>query len=382
MVRICAAAVMVATFACLLLNTASSSDVDTFETTTFIAVADTFITSKYPDVNWGDWYSFWVGWSDAGGIQRGLVDFDISAIPRGATVIDASLQLWCSHASRPASAITIRACRITLSWDEMTATWSSMAAGYDYYDCHVREVRSHEDGWINFDVRDLVQAWVDRTKPPYGIMLTGPDEPPENYRAFSSKEFVTGWEPRLIVDWIEPMPSPMPSPSPTLTPTPISSPYSIYLPIIVKNYQPLPPVVTPTPTITLTATPTVTPTPTQVPVGNPTIAYIRYETRDEYIRITNQGSSWQDMTGWKIQSYANIDGGCQPTDQWYTFPAGYILDAGASVRVHSGPDAIHDPPGDLRWTTRYIWNNDGDKAILYDSAGNIVDTYCYGECCP
>lgn len=166
-----------------------------------------------------------------------------------------------------------------------------------------------------------------------------------------------------------PVPTATPTPTPTATATPVLSPT---------------PAETPTPTVTptATATPTPTPTPTQVPVGNLTIAYIRYETRDEYIRITNQGSSWQDMTGWKIQSYANINGGCQPTDQWYTFPAGYILDAGASVRVHSGPDAIHDPPGDLRWTTRYIWNNDGDKAILYDSAGNVVDTYCYGECCP
>jgi len=167
--------------------------------------------------------------------------------------------------------------------------------------------------------------------------------------------------------------------------------YTVFLPIILKGHQPAPPVATPTPTttatpatptLTPTATPTLTPTPTETPTGNLVITYIRYETRDEYIQITNQGTASQDMTNWKIQSYANIDGGCQPTDQWYTFPAGYILDAGASVRVHSGPDAIHDPPGDLKWTTRYIWNNDGDKAVLYDAVGNVVDSYCYGECCP
>jgi len=112
------------------------------------------------------------------------------------------------------------------------------------------------------------------------------------------------------------------------------------------------------------------------------ITYIRYETRDEYIRLTNQSTISQDMTDWRIQSYANVDGGCEPADQWYTFPAGYVLDAGASVRVHSGPDAYSDPPSDLRWTGRYMWNNDGDKGILHDAAGTVVDTYCYGECCP
>ena len=193
--------------------------------------------------------------------------------------------------------------------------------------------------------------------------------------------------------------------------------YTILLPLILKDYKP-PPIVTPTPTATLTRTPTctptstgtptptfsptptktstptatptptstptaiATPTPTEVLVSEVVIAHIRYETRDEYIRIANQGTASQSMTAWKIQSYKNIDGGCQPTDQWYTFPTGYILAPGASVRIHSGPDAYSSPPSDLLWTTGYIWHNDGDKAILYDATGSVVDTYCYRECCP
>ena len=112
------------------------------------------------------------------------------------------------------------------------------------------------------------------------------------------------------------------------------------------------------------------------------IANIGYETRDEYIEIKNQGTASQDMTNWKIQSYQNIGGGCEPTDQWYTFPGGYILDAGVSVRIHSGPDAYNSPPSDLLWTTQYIWHNDGDKAVLYNATGSVVDTDCYNECCP
>lgn len=133
---------------------------------------------------------------------------------------------------------------------------------------------------------------------------------------------------------------------------------TVLLPIVFNAYSPPPP------------------TPDVV------IASIRYETRDEYIEIKNQGTASQDMTNWKIQSYENIGGGCEPTNQWYTFPGGYILDAGSSVRIHSGPDAYNSPPSDLLWVTQYIWHNDGDKAVLYNTTGSVIDTDCYNECCP
>ena len=37
---------------------------------------------------------------------------------------------------------------------------------------------------------------------------------------------------------------------------------------------------------------------------------------------------------------------------------------------------------DLPWVTQHYWNNNGDKAILYNAADEVVDTYCYEECCP
>ena len=119
-----------------------------------------------------------------------------------------------------------------------------------------------------------------------------------------------------------------------------------------------------------------------MPTSNVIIGYIKYSGSDEYIRIDNQGTASQTMTGWKIQSYANRDGDCDPTNQWFTFPGGYVLNYGSSVRVHSGPDAYSNPPSDLKWTGGYIWHNDGDKAILYNAASTVVDTYCYKECCP
>ncbi|MFQ5594584.1 MAG: lamin tail domain-containing protein, partial [Anaerolineae bacterium] len=61
---------------------------------------------------------------------------------------------------------------------------------------------------------------------------------------------------------------------------------------------------------------------------------------------------------------------------------GYILGAGASVRIHSGRDAVDNPPTDLLWIRRSIWNNSGDRADLLNAEGHLVDTYSYGECAP
>ena len=215
----------------------------------------------------------------------------------------------------------------------------------------------------------------------------------------------------LVMLWTETVPSPTLSltPTPTGTATQTDTPVQTNTPTPTATSTPTPthtltptqtrtptgtPTATSTPTPTSTATPTktstathtptltATSTPTELPTSELIIGYIRYETGDEYIRIDNQGTASQDTTNWKIQSYKNTDGGCEPTDQWYTFPVGYILDPLASVYVHSGPGATDNPPMHLKWTGTYIWHNEGDVAVLYDTAEGEVDRYCYGECWP
>jgi competence protein ComEC len=86
---------------------------------------------------------------------------------------------------------------------------------------------------------------------------------------------------------------------------------------------------------------------------------------DEFVEISNLGASGQLMTGWRLHSVVG--------NQWYYFPFGYTLPAGQAVRVHSGPQALYSLPYELRWTTDYIWNNEGDEARLYDAQNEMVD---------
>jgi len=154
----------------------------------------------------------------------------------------------------------------------------------------------------------------------------------------------------------------------------------LYLPLLMV--QPVAPTTTPTATSLPTWTPTVTPSPTWTPTptstpsptataagqSNIVIAHIVYDSRDEYARIENQGTAGQNMSGWRLEDVAGYV---------YYFPS-ITLAPDGFVRIHSGPDApLDDPPTDYRWTRRYIWNNDGDTAYLYDAAGRLVDTYSY-----
>ena len=175
---------------------------------------------------------------------------------------------------------------------------------------------------------------------------------------------------RVFLPAIIRMPVPViPSATPTRTVTPIATPTgtAAQTPITTSTATASP---TPTSTQTRVATPTLTTTPTSTPsptltvtpqVNTLRITALQYAGRDEYVEVTNDGPSAQNLTGWRIQSVVG--------DQWYTFPSNYVLEAGSRVRVHSGPDALDDPPAHLKWTGAYIWNNDGDEARLIHNMG-------------
>lgn len=180
--------------------------------------------------------------------------------------------------------------------------------------------------------------------------------------------------------------SPPPTATRTFTRTPV-------LPTATPTPTRTPPPPTATPTFTRTSAP---PTPTRIPPTataplpvqpTPTapaaprvvIATISFSGDDEYVTIINRGAAEQDLSGWSIQSYSGNT--CQPVPaQVFTFPPGYILAAGASVRVHSGKAATENPPSDLLWTRDPVWNDGGDRGDLRTPDGQVVSSFAYGQC--
>lgn len=87
---------------------------------------------------------------------------------------------------------------------------------------------------------------------------------------------------------------------------------------------------------------------------------------DEWVRITNDGESTVDLTGWVLKDTS--------ATHRYPFPRGFVLEAGASVTVRTGCGT--DTATDLHWCVggSAVWNNSGDTAFLLDPAGNIVSS--------
>lgn len=126
-------------------------------------------------------------------------------------------------------------------------------------------------------------------------------------------------------------------------------------------------------------TPTASPTPTLTPTPQSGVYITGIESdppgpdiESEYVSIKNQTANSIRMTGWKLKD---------KTSTSFTFPS-YTLPAGKTVRVWSRDQNDEDPDSsyDLYWgLNSAIWHNISDCGYLYDSDGDLVDEYCYGQ---
>ena len=87
----------------------------------------------------------------------------------------------------------------------------------------------------------------------------------------------------------------------------------------------------------------------------------------EYVCFANTGDGAADMSGWTVRDEYGWE---------YRFP-GYVLPAGARVRVATGCGTNTSEM--LFWCKdgTAVWNNGGDTVFLYDSGDALVATYSY-----
>lgn len=84
--------------------------------------------------------------------------------------------------------------------------------------------------------------------------------------------------------------------------------------------------------------------------------------QDEWVRISNTGSSPVSLNGWKIEDEGN--------KHTYTFQP-YTLNAGSTVTVFTGKGI--NSATEFYWQLdNPVWNNDGDAAHLYDNSGKLI----------
>lgn len=160
--------------------------------TWFSVVADTMVLAGYPTTNYGRAKDMWAGydtWLNPDGKNaRSLVRFDLSAIPAGTSISQATLWLYlCSSYDVPNASRVIAAYRVVSSWTEEGVTWNTRPGlGEKYGEVSVPHAGW---GWYAMDVTDLARRWLSGQSSNYGIWVLGnEDSAHPNWRGFCTRE--------------------------------------------------------------------------------------------------------------------------------------------------------------------------------------------------
>ncbi len=145
---------------------------------TFYSVADATILQGLASTNFGSTRDMWAGYEhcsgSSNGVTRSLVKFDLSAIPQGTQIAQATLSLYhanyCDIGNRTHSVTTYR---IANNWSESSVNWNNQPSLGEPFGS--ASITSGAWGRYTFDVTTLVQAWVNGTRPNYGVMVRGPE---------------------------------------------------------------------------------------------------------------------------------------------------------------------------------------------------------------
>ncbi len=177
---------------------------------------DNVLVSGSPNANCGTLTDLYVGYynENTWKIQRSILKFDISGVPTGTRVIDASLQLYKYHCSD--NTIDIDAHRITQNWTESSSTWntydgtnpwSSAGGDYDSTVIDTTTVDTTTGVWDAWNITTLARDWNEGIYSNYGVLLKSVDEEaPSNDKWYRSSDYSThtSLRPKLVISYLGP----------------------------------------------------------------------------------------------------------------------------------------------------------------------------------
>ncbi len=207
---------------------------------------DTFINSANADSPYHTSTALMVGASENLSKNRTLLWFDLSPLPSGVQIQEATLYLYqASGYGATSCGFTLR--RIIQQWGSLV-TWNSRPATGE--PSATTYIGHGKDMWYSWNATELVRGWYNGTYSNYGLMLLSSDETLYALRWFHSMETWCG--PYLRVTYVYPTPTPTRTPTSTRT----GSPKPTRTPSATRR-----PTSTPTATATCTRRPTNTPGP-------------------------------------------------------------------------------------------------------------------------
>jgi len=230
----------------------------------YAGAEDTYIEQYSPAYNYSGGDAFKVGYKQT---RAGLLVFDVSSIPAGASVSSAALEVYAVGWS--GNNISFGAYAVLRGATIGQATWNEASSGQAWGLPGCNDTLTDRRGtaestlttsgvykWYSLDVRDLVQGWVSGALENRGILLRQTVSSSLSFTFASAEKADTSLRPKLVVTY-QGGGSPAPTNTPSSTPT---------------ATNPAPPTATATATNTATAVATSTATSTATNTATPTLA--------------------------------------------------------------------------------------------------------------
>jgi len=173
----------------------SAADEVTFQPDAAVG-KDSWIIDTAPSWNGGVDTSLSVGWWQ-GASYRSFIEFVElnSAVYQGVSVNSATLRLYLELAGGAGNEYEIGIC--ASSWDEITINWNNAPSAFDTH----TEYYPSAVGWLDIDVTDNVQSWLDGSNPNNGFILFDMAGTEEYITPYSSDFPDPDLRPQLVLDY-------------------------------------------------------------------------------------------------------------------------------------------------------------------------------------
>ncbi len=137
------------------------------------SIADTYITSAFPNQTYGGMGSFFIGRESIYGICRALIRFDLPELSKGDTVVGAVLSLtqYAPAVSPIDASPELDVYRAAASWGSLSATWNTKRSNYDSSRLYDMTTATNASSIQSFYLTELVKSWYNGTETNNGIFL-------------------------------------------------------------------------------------------------------------------------------------------------------------------------------------------------------------------
>lgn len=170
---------------------------------------DVDLSYIFSDTNFGDEPRFRAeAWTYGGSLEliRGLIDFDLTSIPKEAFISKATLSLYHDIDLRSSTLLGSNSCwlqRVTSPWKEDSVTWNSQPTTTISNQVFV-DSSTTIDLEYPIDVTNLVQDMVEKPDSSFGFMLRLNNEQFYRRLSFASRENINpAKRPRLTIEYYE-----------------------------------------------------------------------------------------------------------------------------------------------------------------------------------